>query len=298
MSRWPDFIIIGAMKCATSTLHEQLARQDGIVMSDPKEPCFFSDDAIWARGSDWYRGLFARAGPADLCGESSTHYTKRPTHRRTVERMKAHLPATTRFVYVMRHPIDRLVSQYVHEWTQRRTTVPIDEAVEQLPELVDYGRYAMQLRPFIDAFGVDAILPVFLERMRSEPQEQLERVARFVGYGGAVRWDDGLDPQNVSAERERSSRLRRTLSAVPGARPLLHAVVPDALWERLKTRLWRMPGRPELSAGARARLERVYDEDLAELGRWLGLELSCATFARAVQCPGPTWRRSAGASAP
>ena len=56
MDRLPDFIIIGAMKSATSTLHEQLAVQPGIFMSRPKEPNFFSNDEIVARGLDWYRG--------------------------------------------------------------------------------------------------------------------------------------------------------------------------------------------------------------------------------------------------
>ena len=54
----PDFIVIGAMKSATTTLHEQLARQPGVFMSRPKEPNFFSDDAIYARGWGWYSSLF------------------------------------------------------------------------------------------------------------------------------------------------------------------------------------------------------------------------------------------------
>ena len=45
----PDFLVIGAMKCATSTLHEQLALQPGISMSEPKEPNFFSMTRIGLR---------------------------------------------------------------------------------------------------------------------------------------------------------------------------------------------------------------------------------------------------------
>jgi hypothetical protein len=44
-------------------------------MSQPKEPCFFSDDAYFARGIGCYRRLFAAAAGNALCGESSTHYT-------------------------------------------------------------------------------------------------------------------------------------------------------------------------------------------------------------------------------
>ena len=54
----PDFVIIGAMKCATSTLHDQLARVRGVSMSEPKEPNFFSDELNWAKGLDWYSSLF------------------------------------------------------------------------------------------------------------------------------------------------------------------------------------------------------------------------------------------------
>ncbi len=83
----PDFIIIGAMKCGTSTLYEQLAAQPGVFMCTPKEPNFFSDDRIYANGLDWYRGLFAPAPAGALCGEASTHYTKLPTHPATLERL-------------------------------------------------------------------------------------------------------------------------------------------------------------------------------------------------------------------
>src|SRR5271167_2267183 len=98
----PDFVVIGAMKSATTTLHEQLARQPGFFMSRPKEPSFFSDDRVHARGWAWYSSLFRLAKPRDLRGESSTHYTKLPTHPRTVERMVRHLPRL-KLIYVMRH---------------------------------------------------------------------------------------------------------------------------------------------------------------------------------------------------
>ena len=75
----PDFLIIGAMKCGTSTLQAQLARQPGVFMSTPKEPNYFSDDEVHAQGQARYEGLFSGAAEGDLTGEASTHYTKLPT---------------------------------------------------------------------------------------------------------------------------------------------------------------------------------------------------------------------------
>ncbi len=282
----PDFVIIGAMKAATTTLHEQLAHQPGLVMSDPKEPCFFSDDEVFARGTDWYRGLFAGAGPADLCGESSTHYTKRPDHPRTVERMRALLP-DVRLVYVMRQPLDRLVSHYIHLWTERTVSVPVDEAVDRHPELVDYGRYAYQLEPYLDVFGPDRVLPVSFARLRRHPRASLEEVARFVGYGGEVRWRDDADVTNASLERLRTSRVRDGLRESP-VFPLVRRLTPQPLVDALHRRL-RMPERPVLGAEVAARLEALYDADLAVVGSWLGTDLSCARFDAATADRPAAW---------
>jgi hypothetical protein len=116
MSR-PDFLIIGAMKSGTSTLAAQLSEQGGIFMATPKEPNFFSDDDIFARGLDWYAALFEAADPGDLKGEASTHYTKLPTYPETLDRARAVLEAP-RLVYMIRNPIDRAVSHFIHEWSQ------------------------------------------------------------------------------------------------------------------------------------------------------------------------------------
>ena len=135
MGRLPDFIIIGAMKSATSTLQEQLVLQPGIFMSSPKEPNFFSDDDVYSNGLNWYSSLFENAKPGDLSGEASTHYTKLPTYPETIKRLKESLPEL-RLIYVMRHPIDRLISHYIHEWSMGVFHCDINEAVEKYPELI------------------------------------------------------------------------------------------------------------------------------------------------------------------
>jgi hypothetical protein len=287
--RLPDFVIIGAMKSATTTLHAQLARQPGIVMSDPKEPNFFSDDEQWARGLDWYASLFAAAGPDDLAGESSTHYTKLPTHPHTVERMRAHVP-DARLVYVMRHPVDRLVSQYVHQASERRMP-PIDRAVDEVPELVEYGRYAMQLEPYLRSFGPEQVLPVFVDRMRAHSQEELERVAAFVGYGGRPAWDDSWSERNVSARRMRRSPVRDAVVNAPVLRTVRRRVFSPDFAERVKRR-WAIAA-PQPSPATLERLEAVYDADLARLGGWLGVELTCATFRQVTAELVPAWQPAA-----
>jgi hypothetical protein len=286
----PDFMIIGAMKSATSTLHEQLAANSGFFMSRPKEPNFFSDDDVWARGLDWYAELFAAAPSGSLKGESSTHYTKLPTHPHTVDRLATSV-RTRRFVYVMRHPVDRLVSHYIHEWSQGVFTESLDAAAEHRHELISYGCYARQLAPWIERFGRASILPVFFERLTASPDAELARIGRFVGHSKTLAWKPELGRQNVSNERLRRSAVRDAIVSSPLLTLLRRRLLPRALRNRIKAR-WQMRDRPELSASVRVRIERRFDEDLATLGGWLGTPLSCATYRDVVSSRSLEWREA------
>ena len=212
--RLPHFIVIGAMKSATTTLHEQLARQRGLFMSRSKEPNFFSDDENYARGIEWYASFFAGAGDHLLLGESSTHYTKLPTHPHTVERMVRALPRV-KLIYVMRHPIDRLTSHYLHELTVGQISVGLEEAVERHPELVDYGRYSMQLEPYLRVYGPESILPLFFNRLVDQPDRELARLGPFLGVHEPLCWDHTLKPQNVGRERTAKAPYARRSCRLP-----------------------------------------------------------------------------------
>ena len=275
--RLPDFAIIGAMKAGTSSLHEQLKLRDGLFLSDPKEPNFFSDDPQYARGLGWYRGLFADARPDQLCGESSTHYTKLPTHPRTVERMQTVLP-DARFVYVMRHPVERLVSQYIHEWTQRTVRGSIDQAVEAEERFVAYSCYHRQLEPYLEAYGPERVLLVCFERLVAQPDAELDRICAFVGdpTPTAPRWESELGEQNVSRERLRVSPLRDALLRQPALRALKNRL-PQG-WRDAAKGLWRIRRRPALSSSVAERVEQRLDADLFELGLRVGADLSCGSW--------------------
>ena len=276
-NRLPDFIVIGAMKSATTTLHEQLACQNGLFMSRPKEPNFFSDDANYARGIDWYASLFAAAGEDQLLGESSTHYTKLPTHPHTLERMLCALPKV-KLIYVMRHPIDRLTSHYLHEITVGTITSSLEDAIDQHPELVDYGRYSMQLEPYLRAYGPESILPVFFDRLANQPDMELQRVAQFLDVSQPLCWDHSLKPQNVGRERLRNSPLREAIVQAPLLTALRRKLIPRRLAESLKS-LWKVGvDPPPVPSGLDDRLRDLFDPDLARLGSWLGIKLDCDSF--------------------
>ncbi|HWB20454.1 MAG TPA: sulfotransferase [Phycisphaerales bacterium] len=292
MNRLPDFIIIGAMKAATSTLHEQLAAQPGIFMSRPKEPNFFSDDSQYALGINWYTSLFAAAPSSSLCGESSTHYTKLPTWPHTIARMQKHFPLAPKCIYIMRDPIDRLISHYIHEWTQQVISEPINTAIDSHPELIHYSCYAKQIQPFLEAFGSDSILPVFFESLSERPQFELERVCRFIGYADSPHWNADLQRQNASAERLRKSAWRDALTNLPGMAALRRTLIPRSIRDWVKS-FWSMKNRPVLTPANRDRLTSLFNEDLAILSRYLGCPINVHDFRAVALQTQPHWVPSA-----
>ncbi|MGB3536448.1 MAG: sulfotransferase [Microcoleaceae cyanobacterium] len=279
---YPNFMIVGAMKCATSTLHTQLMQQPGIFMTDLKEPNFFSDDEEYAKGIDWYCSLFEGSEPALLRGESSTHYTKLPTYPKTIERIQQHCP-DAKFIYVIRHPIDRLVSQYIHEWSQRVISVEINQAIYQHSELIDYSRYTMQLQPYFEAFGKDRVLLIFFDNLLKSPQQELERVCQFLDYPQQPEWQVEVGAQNASNERLIKSKWRDALVETPGLRELRQWLIPKSFRTWVRS-LWTMKDRPQLTPENVEYLREIFDRDLATLGSWLEIEnLCCENFKEKAQ---------------
>jgi Sulfotransferase family len=287
MQNLPTFFIIGAMKCATSTLHEQLSVQSGIFMTALKEPNFFSDDDQYKKGLPWYTTLFDGSGGASFRGESSTHYTKLPTYPETVARLSEHVPHA-KFIYIMRHPVDRLVSHYVHEWSQRVISTDINSAIAKHPELIAYSQYARQLEPYLRTFGASRILPVFFERMLAEPQSELERICTFLGFERHPVWDHSLQASNVSSERMRTCVWRDAVVNAPIVRTLRRTLVPKPIRQRIK-RWWMLKSKPQLSEFQLERLTAEFDADLRRVGSWVSLPLNCDNFKSVVRSGLPGW---------
>lgn len=259
----PDFIIIGAMKSGTSSLQDQLARQPGLFMTTPKEPNYFSDDAIFAKGAGWYGALFAPAPEGSLTGEASTHYTKLPTHPQTVARLQAAHPAV-KLIYVIRNPVDRALSHYMHEWSQGVMGADLEAAFAQHGTLVDYGRYAMQIAPYLEAFGRDSVYLTSLEQLKASPDAELAAIGAHIGAANPLVWDHSEQAKNVSTQRMRRVPFHNVLVASRASKALRRVLVPKS-WRQKFRAARTMPARPEYPAALRAQLEATFLQDRAAL---------------------------------
>ena len=180
----PNFLLIGAMKAGTSSLYRYLGSHPDIFMAKVKEPQFFVADGNWALGWDWYESLFEGSDSALARGEASTDYTKYPEIEGVAERIAQHLP-DAKLVYLVRHPIRRMVSHYQHQVANGDEDRPAGRALLEDPAFVNHSRYAMQLDRYLKHFPRDQILLVTSEDLRHRRVQTVSTVLDFLGVDGS-----------------------------------------------------------------------------------------------------------------
>ena len=121
----PNLVIIGAMKCGTTSLHYYLDQHPDISMSAKKETNFFTPRGF-DKGVEWYEQQFT--GGTRICGEASPNYSYFDRFPGVPERMHSVIPEP-RIIYMVRNPIRRILSQYVHECSAGRETKSLGDAV-------------------------------------------------------------------------------------------------------------------------------------------------------------------------
>jgi hypothetical protein len=176
----PNFVVIGAPKAGTTSLYHYLATHPQIFVSDPKELRFFIEEINWKKGLRWYEAQFARAGDALARGEATPEYALHPVYSGVAERIARVLP-DARLIYLVRHPIERMRSQYRDRVLDRLELRPIESALRDDPQYLDGSRYAFQLEQYTRWFDPDRLLVLPTERLGDDRRGVMRRVFEFLG---------------------------------------------------------------------------------------------------------------------
>ena len=275
----PNLIVVGGLKCGTTSLHHYLNLHPEIAMSRPKELNFFVSELNWDLGDGWYRGHFP-PGPA-VRGETSPHYTNRPRFGGVAERMRATLGADARVIYMVRHPLDRLLSHFLHNVGGGYEHRNLEAAVaDPRCAYVQRGLYAFQLEPYLAEFGPERILVVSREELGRERDATVRRVFEFAGVDPSFT-SEQFDRQWETGSGKGTGGFRMMDRAVrmPGLRALDRNF--DRLPERMRWLVERVvhdPGggeapKPTLDPELRERLAGIFRPDTARLEKLIGREL-------------------------
>lgn len=256
------------MKCGTTSLHRYLAGHPQIFVSEPKELRFFSGEN-WDRGTGWYESNFTGVTDEVAVGEASPTYSQATVYPGVPGRVAAYLPEV-RLVYVVRHPIDRIRSMYLHRFGRGIEQRPIAEAVTEDSSYVATSCYAFQVEQYLDHFERDRLLVITAENLLDDRERTFARVLEFLGA------DSGFRPVDLDREVHRTSGKR--VSTAWGQR--VESTLGRALVGRLPRRVQREvrrltskpldPGVADLPVAIETELRSRFRADVARLREFAG----------------------------
>lgn len=260
--RLPTFLVIGAPKTGTTSLHHYLAAHPQIFMAEPKELDFFITELNWNRGIEWYRQQFVGAGPANAVGEASPRYTQHPYHRGVAERAVAVVP-DAQLVYMIRDPVAQMLSHYRDRRRYATERAAVNEALLANPVYLETAKYGSQLDRFLAHFSSEQIHIVVSEQLRA-PETRTATLARLLEFLGVDEtWTTGM----LSEEHNVGPPPRRWLFQHLAATRLWDAAAnarPDWMRAPLRPIIHRRTG-PDLELSdtvARELLARLRDDVL------------------------------------
>lgn len=181
----PNFLIVGAQKCGTTSLHNVLSQHPEVSMSQVKEINFFTLDYKFRRGKDYYSSYFTKNQQTKAIGESSPSYLCYPNvHRKILSTL-----GQIKIVIILRDPIKRAYSQYWDNRRQLKETSSETEIIDKYleaeysPHRKGYfsrGVYYPDVRKYIDTFGNQNVKVIILEDLLKSQTPQLRSLYAFL----------------------------------------------------------------------------------------------------------------------
>jgi hypothetical protein len=295
----PNLVVVGAMKSGTSSLHFYLGRHPEIQMSEPKELHFFVDttqfepgpyalspgetaplrgDGNWNRGVTWYRRHFDPT--SSIRGESTVAYSF-PWYPGVPERMAKIVP-DTRIIYVVRDPVERMVSHYLAYRQAGREPREMEEVLNAAAsQYLAASCYRTILDGFLERFERSQLMIVDQGALMTRRRETLSAIFSFLDVDSSYWTDQMSATRNTFESKGPALRTAERLARTSFGRTITQRL-PTSFKARTEARLASTrtaAERPTLASGTRAMLLRRLEPEIQgveeltgwNLDRWRGI---------------------------
>jgi hypothetical protein len=187
---FPNLLLIGAMKCGTSSLAADLGKFAGVYLPATKEPHYLMQtDCSHVERGQLYRSLYRNAGNATYRLDASTGYT-RPSHSTRIAKLAAQTLSDPKILFIVRDPIARAKSHLKHMLRVEPNRGNTIAALEESNHLVLYGCYWDMVKPWFESFATEQIKIVVFEEFISDRWSVLATIAEFLKLDPLEEIDD------------------------------------------------------------------------------------------------------------
>lgn len=292
----PNFLVIGAGRSGTTSLHHYLQAHPDVYLPAVKSPSYFyccdrppdPDPAVryvtrnyFVPDPDDYRGLFDAVGHEAAIGEVS------PAYLATVHaapRIAAQLP-DVKLMAMFRHPVDRAFARFVarrRDGLESRSTfadVIADERRRPMVRDVAVGTYLAAgcvshvLQTYLDRFARERIRLYLFEDFQRDPAALVRDMYNFLGVDASFAPDTSRR-HNPSGGAIRNPVLRSVWTRTALVRARARPYVPRAIRDRVFGLVTRDLAPITLDPALRAELTALYSDDIERLAALINRDLS------------------------
>ncbi|UCD43245.1 MAG: sulfotransferase [Chloroflexota bacterium] len=196
--RFPDFIIAGAMKCGTTSLHNILSTHPKIFIPDREIHFFDIDDLsqhpdffMYSNGAwyypnlendfekylNWYGAFFSSKDGTYVIGEDSTTYL---ASQKAPERIRRLIP-NVKIIIMLRDPATRTYSHYWHLLRTGRATYSFEDSLTLMAgNLIQRSLYKKQIQNYLNYFDRENIYFIIFEDFIQNIQRVVDEVCKFL----------------------------------------------------------------------------------------------------------------------
>jgi hypothetical protein len=170
----PNFFYIGTSKAGSTWIYNVLMHHPSVYMVPGKGLHFF--DNHYERGLEWYLSHFRPSNDNLIIGEVSHGYLY---SKLACERI-AQLNPDAKLMVSLREPVDRAFSAYLHAVKNAQFNGSFEDALEQMPSLIERGRYSTYLAPYIEKFGRHKIHVAVFDNLARNPEKFATQLLSFL----------------------------------------------------------------------------------------------------------------------
>jgi choline-sulfatase len=178
LGRFPDFICLGAHTAGVSWLEESLAHHPNCKLPEERALHYF-DKHNKELSVEWYRSHFA-VPEGCISGELTPAYAMLAMNE--LGKMTALMP-TTKYVYLLRNPLDRNLSNMQFDIENGYISdVSLNALLKSAQSIAGISRnYARTIRKFDDlGLNQDWMLYLFYDEIQANPQKAIDTFSDFM----------------------------------------------------------------------------------------------------------------------
>lgn len=190
-----NFVVVGAQKCGTTSLHRYMSTHPEIWMPEQKEIGFFYHEKLYSQGLTKYSEYFRDAPVESIVGEASPQYMY---DEFCAERMAKHLPKA-KLIFCLRNPLDRAVSHYKMNFRrglEKRSFNQVvsdwvggDRSTDPEFQYIELGEYGRLIKNFLKFYSMDNMLIIDSRNLKLNKRSTMEEVCKFLSLDFKIDLD-------------------------------------------------------------------------------------------------------------